>query len=43
MTRAEYESYLEKVPYDAMGDYSVFLEEKNKESPPDQEKDPQES
>ena len=38
MSKAEYESYLKKIPYDAMGDFSVFREEKHRESQADSEK-----
>lgn len=41
MSKAEYESYLKKIPYDAMGDFSVFREEKHKETQTDSEKTPQ--
>lgn len=38
MSKTDYESYLEKIPYDAMGDFSVFREEKQRESQADSEK-----
>ena len=41
MSKAEYESYLKKIPYDAMGDFSVFREEKHKEPQTDSENTPQ--
>ena len=41
MTKAEYEAYLAQIPYDAMGDFSVFKEKRQEDLPSDQEKDPQ--
>lgn len=41
MSKSEYESYLEKIPYDAMGDFSVFREESHKEQPANLENTPQ--
>ena len=41
MSKSEYESYLEKIPYDAMGDFSVFREEGHKEQSADLENTPQ--
>lgn len=38
MSKTDYESYLERIPYDAMGDFSMFREEKHKESQTDSEK-----
>lgn len=40
MSKSEYESYLEKIPYDAMGDFSVFREESHKEPSADTENNP---
>lgn len=40
MSKSEYESYLEKIPYDAMGDFSVFREESHKEPSADMENNP---
>lgn len=37
MSKTDYESYLERIPYDAMGDFSVFREEKHRESQADSE------
>ena len=41
MSRAEYKSYLKKISYGTMGDFSVFREEKHKETQTDSEKTPQ--
>lgn len=40
MSKSEYESYLEKIPYDAMGDFSVFREKSHKEQSADLENTP---
>lgn len=41
MTQEEINTYMMAVPYDAMGDFSVFREEKHKETQTDSEKTPQ--
>lgn len=38
MTQEEINTYRMALPYDAMGDFSVFREEKNRESQADSEK-----
>lgn len=38
MTQEESMSYRNALPYDAMGDFSVFREEVHKDNPSDQEK-----
>ena len=40
MSKSEYESYLEKITYDAMGYFSVFREESHKEQSADMENIP---
>ena len=41
MTQEEINTYRMALPYDAMGDFSVFREEKHKETQTDSEKTPQ--
>lgn len=41
MTQEEINTYVRALPYDAMGDFSMFREEKQKESQKDSEKTPQ--
>ncbi|WP_264176822.1 hypothetical protein [Claveliimonas monacensis] len=41
MTQEEINTYMMALPYDAMGDFSVFREEKHKETQTDSEKTPQ--
>lgn len=38
MTQEEINTYMMALPYDAMGDFSVFREEKQRESQADSEK-----
>lgn len=39
MTRDEYEEYLQKIPYDAMGDFSYLYNEKRYEKREDEQKE----
>lgn len=39
MTRDEYEEYLQKIPYDAMGDFSYLCNEKRYEKREDEQKE----
>ena len=38
MSQSEYESYLEDIPYDALGDYSAFCESTQMDPRSDQDK-----